>query len=73
MVLTTSMECKSTHWKQATFYIDDEIPVKKGEKLYGSILVKKDPKYPRELNIKISYHLHEENRHFDGLQYYKFS
>ncbi len=67
------MELKGTHWKQAVFYLDDEVPIKKGEKLNGSILVKKDTKNPRELNIKISYHLHEEDRHFDGLQYYKFA
>jgi len=67
------MEMKSTHWKQAVFYLDDEIAIKKGEQLKGSILVKKDTKNPRELNIKISYHLNEENRKLDGLQYYKFA
>jgi len=36
--LSTSMELKGTHWKQAVFYVDDEIPIKKGEKIKGSIL-----------------------------------
>jgi len=35
--LSTSMELKGTHWKQSVFYLDDEIPIKKGEKLTGSI------------------------------------
>jgi len=73
VVLSTSADRPNTHWKQAVFYIDDEVAIKKGEKLNGSILVKKDTKNPRELNIKISYHLHEENRDFDGTQYYKFA
>lgn len=53
--LSTSMEMQGTHWKQSVFYVDDEIAIKKGEKLTGSILVKKDTKNPRELNIKVSY------------------
>lgn len=73
IVLSTSMEMQNTHWKQSVFYIDDELPIKKGEKLTGSILLKKDKVNPRELNIKISYHLNEENRKYDGLQLYKFA
>jgi len=35
--LSTSMELKGTHWKQSVFYLDDEIAIKKGEKITGSI------------------------------------
>lgn len=58
-----------THWKQTTLYLDEEVPLKKGEILEGSILVKKNQNNPRELDIKTSYHFnHEEsNRKIDGV------
>lgn len=64
-----------THWKQTTLYLDEEIPLKKGEILEGSILVKKNQNNPRELDIKTSYHFehNESNRKVDGVQYFKFS
>ena len=55
------------------FYLDDDVPINQGETLTGSLLVKKDTKNPRELNIKMSYHLNEGQRQYDGVQYYKFA
>lgn len=64
-----------THWKQTTLYLNDEVPLKKGECLEGSLLVKKNQENPRELDIKASYHLNNEaeNKDIHGVQYYKFS
>lgn len=43
MRLSTSPYSKDTHWKQTIFYFKDSIPVYKGDKLEGSIAVKKNP------------------------------
>ena len=56
VVLTTSPYKKDTHWKQTIFYFEEEIHVKKGEQLYGSIAVRKSKANFRELDVKISYH-----------------
>lgn len=57
--LSTSPFDTMTHWKQTVFYIEDDIFVKKGEKLWGNIAVIKDKKNFRFINIKISYHFSE--------------
>lgn len=68
------MELKGTHWKQSVFYLDDEIPIQKGETVKGSIVCKKNTKNPRELDIKISYHFDQsQNRKYDNVQIYKFA
>ena len=71
--LSTSMELKNTHWKQSVFYIDDEIPIRKGEMIEGSILAKKDKLNPRELNIKLSYRLGNEGYSSRNKRWSKYS
>ena len=65
---------KETHWKQTVFYLENFIPVKKGDELYGSIAVKKCKENARELDIKISYHLDTKgSKPFHKVQYYKLT
>ncbi len=65
---------KETHWKQTVFYLDNFVPVKKGDELFGSIAVKKCKENSRELDIKISYHLEAKNaKPFQKVQYYKLT
>jgi hypothetical protein len=54
--LSTSPYRAYTHWKHVTFYIDEPFGVKKGDKLSGSIAVRKSKTNFRELDVKISYH-----------------
>ena len=54
--LSTSPYKKYTHWKQTVFYFDDILTVRKGDKLYGSIAVRKSRTNFREIDVKISYH-----------------
>eukprot|EP00828_Plagiopyla_frontata_P004910 TRINITY_DN11887_c0_g1_i2.p1 TRINITY_DN11887_c0_g1~~TRINITY_DN11887_c0_g1_i2.p1 ORF type:complete len:203 (-),score=30.19 TRINITY_DN11887_c0_g1_i2:108-716(-) len=68
--LSTSPHLNQTHWKQTIFYIDSEFPTCKGDKLKGSIAVKKNKKNPRELDIKISYHMHNKFKDFHKVQLY---
>ena len=56
VILPTGPYDKPTHWKQVVFYIEDDVYVKKGEKLKGNIAVIKDKKNFRFINVKISYH-----------------
>jgi len=57
IVLSTSPFKKSTHWKQTVFYMEEDIFVKKGDVLSGSIANRKSTTNFRELDIKISYHI----------------
>jgi type I protein arginine methyltransferase len=63
--LSTSPYKKYTHWKQTVFYFDDTINVKKGDKLSGSIAVRKSRQNFRELDVKISYHFDNGYEKFD--------
>ena len=60
--LSTSPYDTVTHWKQTVFYIEDDIYVKKGEKLWGNIAVIKDKQNFRFINVKISYHFSQHDK-----------
>ena len=54
--LSTSPYKKYTHWKQVVFYMDQDIDVREGDVLYGSLACRKSTANFRELEVKISYH-----------------
>lgn len=54
--LSTSPHAGYTHWKQVVFYLKEDIRMERGDKLKGSVAVKKSPANFRELDIKISFH-----------------
>ena len=62
VILSTGPFDNHTHWEQTIFYIEDDVKVKKGQKLYGNIAVIKDKKNFRFINIKISYHFPENGK-----------
>ena len=62
ITLSTAPEDEPTHWKQTVFYIEDDVYVKKGEKLWGNIAVIKDKKNFRFINVKISYHFDKSGK-----------
>jgi protein arginine N-methyltransferase 1 len=55
--LTTSPYQKSTHWSQTIFYTKKDLKVNKGDKVTGSIAVKKAKINFRQLDVKISYNV----------------
>ena len=55
--LTTSPYHKSTHWSQTIFYTKNDLKVNKGDKVTGSICVKKSKTNFRQLDVKISYNV----------------
>ena len=57
--LSTSPYKKYTHWKQTVFYMDQDIDVREGDVLTGSIANRKSTVNFRELEIKISYHMND--------------
>lgn len=56
-LLSTSPFKKYTHWKQTVFYTEQDIDVRQGDTLFGSIAVRQSKTNFRELDIKISYHI----------------
>jgi len=62
---------KETHWKQTVFYLNDVLTVDKDDVITGSIAVKKSTANPRELDIKLSYHINNKHHKVDGSQYYR--
>ena len=55
--LTTSPYYKSTHWSQTIFYTKNDLKINKGDKVTGSIAVKKSKTNFRQLDVKISYNV----------------
>lgn len=55
--LSTSPFTKQTHWYQTIFYTTKDIPIQKGDKVCGSIAVRKSRTNFRQLDVKISYHV----------------
>ena len=55
--LTTSPYKKSTHWSQTIFYTKNDLKVNQGDKVTGSIAVKKAKINFRQLDIKISFNV----------------
>jgi hypothetical protein len=54
-------------------YLKDDIPVKKGEELKGTLLLKKSELNPRDLDVKLSYHYWGNNGKVDNQQYFLFA
>ena len=70
MNLNQDPELEATHWKQTIFYFKDDIPMKAGESIEGTILMKKNLKNHRDVDIKLSYHYNGTNGQIDGEQYF---
>lgn len=71
VTLSTSPYSKATHWKQTVFYLSEDIDVKRGDILHGSIANRKSASNFRELDIKISYHIANEKQKKDLVNLYK--
>lgn len=71
VTLSTSPYSKATHWKQTVFYLSQDIDVKRGDILHGSIANRKSASNFRELDIKISYHIENEKQKKDLVNLYK--
>lgn len=74
---TTSPYGTRTQWKQMSFYFDKDIPVNKGDVIYGSIASRVNDEWDEMggLDVKISYHLYSKknntNENIKGIQLYK--
>jgi protein arginine N-methyltransferase 1 len=55
LAFSTGPKSQYTHWKQTVFYLNEAIAVNEGEKVVGTISVKRNSKNPRDLDIEISY------------------
>ena len=53
------------------FYLSEDIDVKRGDTLYGSIANRKSASNFRELDIKISYHINNDKQKKDLVNLYK--
>src|SRR3990167_1339322 len=71
--LTTDPSFRATHWKQGIIYFSEDIALKKGESVEGTIMLKKNQKNPRDLDIKVSYHYDGAHGKVDNSQYYLFA
>lgn len=52
---STSPWRRPTHWKQAVFYLEDDLTIHKGEALTGRIECRPNAKNPRDLDIEMAY------------------
>ena len=58
-MLSTSPYKKYTHWKQTVFYMEQDLDVREGDVIYGSVACRQSRQNHRELDVKISYHYDE--------------
>ena len=56
VILSTSPYKKYTHWKQTVFYMENDLDVREGDVIYGSVACRQSKGNHRELDVKISYH-----------------
>ena len=56
VILSTSPYKKYTHWKQTVFYMEQDLDVREGDTIYGSVACRQSKANFRELDLKISYH-----------------
>lgn len=70
-LLSTSPYVKATHWKQVVFYSQWNLQVNRGDILHGSIACRQAKKNKRELDIKISYHIDNDENKRDFVNMYK--
>jgi len=58
VVLSTEVDVWQTHWKQSILYFQNfqksAVPIKAGQKLEGSIALRKTPENPRWIHLKLS-------------------
>jgi len=54
VTFSTCPEAEYTHWKQTTFYLDEGLTVKQGEKLSGTFSMKPNERNPRDLDIHLA-------------------
>ena len=71
MSFSTSPRCRSTHWKQTVFYLEDTLTVTSGDVITGTLACVPNAKNPRDLDIEISYELQGANATWKGKQEYK--
>ena len=69
--MSTSPYLKSTHWQQTVFYTKKDFAVSKGDKVFGSIAVRKSVTNFRQLDIKISYHVDNGNKDKEENNWYQ--
>eukprot|EP01027_Heterolobosea_sp_BB2_P009285 GEZU01013706.1.p2 GENE.GEZU01013706.1~~GEZU01013706.1.p2 ORF type:complete len:140 (-),score=49.81 GEZU01013706.1:215-634(-) len=68
---STGPQHKYTHWKQTVFYLDDVLPVRKGDTITGELACKRNDKNPRDLDITIAYDFKGEHQHYKHSQFYR--
>lgn len=68
---STGPHAKYTHWKQTVFYLEDDIPVHKGELLRGNIKAKPNPKNHRDLDIWLTIDFEGEDATIHKTQFYR--
>ena len=71
VMLSTSPYKKYTHWKQTVFYMEQDLDVREGDVIYGSIACRKSTSNFRELDVKISYHYDSAGGHKGFTNLYK--
>nr|CAD1829848.1 unnamed protein product [Ananas comosus var. bracteatus] len=71
MGFSTGPRSKTTHWKQTVLYLEDVLPICKGEALIGSMTVEPNKKNPRDVEIMLKYSLNGQHCQVSRTQYYK--
>jgi hypothetical protein len=51
-----------THWRQTSFYLNEFIPVSKGQKISGNITMKKGRTFARDLDVIIEYQVEQQDK-----------
>lgn len=71
VTLSTAPYAEYTHWKQVVFYMDQDLVVRKGDVLKGSVACRKSKTNFREIDVKYSYHIDAPQCKRDFIQLYK--
>ncbi|ELV13268.1 Protein arginine N-methyltransferase 2 [Tupaia chinensis] len=50
-----SLSCRTTHWKQTLFMMDDPVPVHTGDVVTGSVVLQRNPVWRRHMSVSLSW------------------
>lgn len=55
IVLTTSPFGESTHWRNVTFVLEEQVSLQSGDEISGEFIISRNPQWLRHFDVKISF------------------
>jgi len=68
---STGPQAKYTHWKQTIFYVEQELPINKGEEIKGVFACRPNTENPRDYDIDLQVDFKGKNVEAHSKQFFR--